>query len=348
MDKHTKVVLFLGAGTGVPIGLPTSTGFTTEVRERALPVTQHIIQYLGGTEAEDIEWLLATLESFQTEVSLTDFLLPQLLRGTPSLPVTAQAHVQQQLAQFKDQARQEVTRIKKIIFQKLNVFDTNKAAALYRGIISELKENYGDVALSVITTNYDLTFESVIEDPKNDWSGFGIKDFEFGFTVKYGRPIYDPDQDFSWQRDRVEYLKVHGSLDWHRDAQGRCSRSMSRTVPDNPDQMAILYPGFKGVPQAEPFSSLHGRLNQRLAEADVVLVVGFAFRDTYINSMFENVLRLRKDDLKLYYVNPLPLEKHPKGSMAPRLAGQHAGFVVVKKGIDVTDTPLGLAAFPRS
>lgn len=349
MDGHKKILLFLGAGTGVPIGLPTSTGFNDEVRAQPLAaVTQHAIRYLGGTESEDIERILATLESFQTDVSLTEFLLPNLVAGLPQTPPTMQSHLQNQLANFKGQALSEVMRIKKILFQKLNVYDPGKASTLYRGIFSELKDHYKDFALSVITTNYDLTFESVIEDPKSDWKSYGIKDFEFGFSVKYGRPIFDPDRDFSWRADTVEFLKVHGSLDWHRDAQDRCSRSMSKTVPDNPNQMAILYPGFKGVPQTEPFSTLHGRLNQRLAEADIVIVVGFAFRDSYINSIFENVLRLRKDSIQLFYLNPLPLDKHPKESMAPHFASRHSGFVVVKKGIEATATPLGLAAFPSS
>lgn len=347
MDKPRKILLFLGAGTGVPIGLPTSTGFNDEVRAQPLAaVTQHAIRYLGETESEDIERILATLESFQTDVSLAEFLLPQLVQGTSHMPPMGLSHVQNQLARFKDEARTEVTRVKKILFQRLNKYDAAKAATLYRGIISELKGVYKDFALSIITTNYDLTFESVIEDPSSDWVSFGIKEFEFGFSVKYGRPIFDPDRDFSWQADTVEFLKVHGSLDWHRDAQDRCSRSMSKTVPDNPNQMAILYPGFKGVPQTEPFSTLHGRLNQRLAEADVVIVVGFAFRDSYINSIFENVLRLRKDSMHLFYLNPLPLDKHPKESMAPHFASRHSGFVVVKKGIEATAAPLGLAAFP--
>ncbi len=78
---------------------------------------------------------------------------------------------------------------------------------------------------------------------------------------------------------------------------------MSNTVPDDPDQMAILYPGFKGVPEVEPFVSLHGRLSTRLADADVVIVIGFAFRDAYINSVFENTMRLKPS---LRVLNSIP------------------------------------------
>ena len=79
-----------------------------------------------------------------------------------------------------------------------------------------------------------------------------------------------------------------------------------------------------------------------LTEADLVIVIGFAFRDSYINSIFENTMRLRKD-LDIIYVNPLPIDQHPDGSMAPKFASEHPGFKHVKRGLALSEKPLELS-----
>lgn len=341
MSSSKKVLIFTGAGIGVPLGLPTSTGFIRQVRSGMKAVTAKTMEYLGGTSSEDIEWILATLEAFGMEVSLTEHLLPVLVEGNPQA-VNGKDHIKKKITSFKEEARSEIKRIKRLIFEGLADYERTKASSLYYNLFSELKTYFGDASFTVMTTNYDLTFEAAIEEISAGWDKFKIKDFEYGFSNLFGRPVYDSTKNIEWLPEIVVFLKLHGSLDWHRDALGKCSRSMSSTVPNDPDQMAILYPGFKGVPETEPFSSLHGRFHRRLAEADIAIVIGFAFRDTYINSIFENVLRLRKD-FKIYYFNPLTLEDHPSGSMAPRLAAQYSNFVHEKKGIELSDTPLNLS-----
>jgi len=343
MNDPTRVLIFTGAGAGVPLGLPTSTGFAAEVTADAAMVTQCAIGFLQGTSAKDIEWILATLEAFQGERSFIETLLPRFISGPPAT-AGALAQMKSGLAQYRSDARSEIKRIKKILFDKLGRYDHKKAAVLYRGLLGELKVRYPSFALSMITTNYDLTFENTLEEEGEDaWKEFGISDVDFGFSIRFGKSIYDPKSDFAWKPEIMEFLKIHGSLDWHRDEMRQCVRSGSRTVPDNPDQMAILYPGFKGVPEEKPFSSLHVRLGTRLTQADVVFVLGFAFRDAYINSIFENVVRTRTD-LPVYYFNPLPLHEHPKGeSLVPRLA-EFPNFKHIEKPVEATDTPLGLAS----
>ena len=337
-----KILIFTGAGMSVPLGLPTTTDFMTAVNNGIGQITQYIVEYLGSSGG-DIEWLLSTLESFKSETALTEFLLTKIKTSHSSNP-----HIQEvskifesQISSFRSQAASEIIRIKKIIFDQLSQYQPEKALALYLNLIKEIKENFGDVALSIITTNYDLTFETAIESYQSEWITAGINDVDFGFSIQFGRPIYNPSKDFNWDSTIIEYLKIHGSVDWHRDARGKCSRSMSSTVPDDPDQMAILYPGFKGVPELEPFISMHGRLNTRLAEADLVIVIGFAFRDTYINSIFENILRIRKD-LEILYFNPVKIDKFPKNSLVPYLTNNYYNFRHIERGIEVSEKSLQL------
>lgn len=339
-----KILVFTGAGMSVPLGLPSTTDFIAGVKNKSVQITQYIIEYLGSS-GEDIEWLLSTLESFKSETALTEFLLEKIKTTYASISNTnvpeASKLFLSQISNFKSQASSEITRIKKIIFDKLGQYEPEQALALYVNLIKEIKASFDEVSLSFITTNYDLTFETAIESYQEKWNAIGINEVDFGFSIQFGRPIYNSSQDFNWKSTTIEYIKIHGSVDWHRDAVGRCSRSMSNTVPDDPDQMAILYPGFKGVPEFEPFKSMHGRLSIRLAEADLIIVVGFAFRDTYINSIFENTLRIRKD-LDMLYFNPIKIDKFPKNSIVPYLINNYPNFKHIERGIGISEKSLQL------
>lgn len=337
----SRVLLFTGAGISIPLGLPGTMDFVEAVKKGQMQITSYVGEYLGSS-GQDIEWLLSTLEQFKSETSFSEFLLNKLSvsQGSPP-PIQA---IFNQLGSHKSYAAQEVNRIKKIIFDKLGQFKPEAAVALYSNLISEIRTTFGEMSLSIITTNYDLTFETSIESSSDFLSMLGFREVDFGFSIRFGRPIYDPHRDFSWNKEEIEYLKIHGSLDWHRDSSGRCSRSMSNTIPDDPDQMAILYPGFKGVPEVEPFISMHSRLNKRLTQADKIIVIGFAFRDIYINSIFENILRTRSD-AEIIYINPAKIDQFPNDSLVPHLVKTYPHFRHLAKGISSNPNPLGLADF---
>lgn len=307
------------------------------------PLPNYAINYLGSS-GEDIEWLLSTLESFKIETTFADFVTQRIL----DIEINSNSnyhHLRQNFnsrnSQLKSNAGLEISRIKKIIFQKLAQYKPEQARELYLNLVKEIKDSFGDIALSFITTNYDLTFETAIESYSREWAAIGINDIDFGFSIQFGRPIYNPAQDFRWNSSVIEYLKIHGSVDWHLDSRGKCTRSMSNTVPDDPDQMAILYPGFKGIPELDPFISIHGRLSKRLAEADSVIIIGFAFRDAYINSIFENILRFRTD-LKIFYFNPIKIGKFPRNSLVPYLINNYPNFKHIERGISIEENSLKL------
>jgi len=87
---------------------------------------------------------------------------------------------------------------------------------------------------------------------------------------------------------------------------------------------------------------MHARLHSRLAEADAIMVIGFAFRDAYINNIFDNILRLRKD-VKVIYFNPISIDKFPRDSVVPDLIKNYSSFHHVVRGIGLEENSLGLA-----
>ena len=334
MPVHqNKVLLFMGAGIGVPLGLPITTGFVNDVQHGAQQVTNFVVAYLGDTgRGRDIEWLLSTLEGFATGVAFTEFLLERISQGSQA---------KQSIMSYKAQASIEIRRIKKLIFNKLENYNKEESPNLYSKLIGEIRSTFDDSCLSVITTNYDLTFEYAIQHNVQTWRNLGIKDFDYGFKSEFGLYIYDSASSFLWNREIVEFIKVHGSLDWHRDADGRCTRAGNATVPDDPDSMPILYPGYKGVPEIEPFASLHGKFQQRLMEATEVIVVGFAFRDAYVNNTFDTVLRTRPD-LNVWCFNPSKASEYAADSRLPYFVRTYANFHHIPAGIELKEQPLNI------
>jgi hypothetical protein len=115
-----KIILFTGAGIGVPLNLPTTNQFNEDIRNGSQQITQFIAEYLGSA-VQDIESILATLESFSKEVPFTEFMIPKVGGG---------AAVVGNLQTYKNQSAREISRIRKIIFTRLRKFKHTDAKDL--------------------------------------------------------------------------------------------------------------------------------------------------------------------------------------------------------------------------
>jgi SIR2-like domain len=303
----TKILVFTGAGISKPLGLPTTTDFYESIKPVSPNVTTYAIEYLkennNGSEM-DIELILSTLEELAERTSFAKFIseLDQKI-----IQHVADPNVAWYLGAIIGSAKEEITRIKRIVFDKLMEFNRDNAETLYHGLIEEIRNSFSNSAISFITTNYDLTFEHFCTKSSLE--------VDFGFSFEKEANKINLNKDFKWYPEKIEYRKIHGSLDWNSQ-NDTVIKIGAPIIPHNPDQVAIIYPGYKGVPANEPFVSLHTRLYQRLIEADYVIVIGFAFRDAYINSLFENVMRMR-EDIRILCFNPNDLDEFPEESRLP-------------------------------
>jgi SIR2-like domain len=168
-------------------------------------------------------------------------------------------------------------------------------------------------SLDVFTTNYDLVLEMAIRRSTLDVD-FGYKDD--GATRELNLAAWT--DRLSSSKSGALLTKLHGSVHWLRGARdeieigGPSSKDYERQV--------ALYPGYKGVPTREPFKSFHDYLADRLAAADVILVVGFAFRDEYINQLFRTRTR---PEQTLLIVDPRGTEVTPD----TRASVEHCQYV---------------------
>ena len=135
----------------------------------------------------------------------------------------------------------------------------------------------------VFTTNYDRVLESAIAEGALNTLGTGM--------------VYDGDSLLldleQWPNSLNNtsattatglLTKLHGSVNWQRDVDGRVTGSTTHYTGQHQNHI-LLYPGFKGKPKEEPFITFHNHLRLVAEKAQAAIFIGYAFRDEYINEI---------------------------------------------------------------
>jgi hypothetical protein len=328
----SKILIFTGAGFSVPLDLPITTGFTNLINKCPNELKNHLTAYLEKG-FNDIEKFISTLESFANERSLSASIISSMTQTNGNFGA-----VNNHINNLKAQSRNFILQVKSGIYDLLSNFDRDNSRQIYLNLLGQVRAKYSDARISIFTTNYDLTFENTVYNYRDEIVKAGYRDIIYGFTPSFGTFAFDPKQEFKWESDLLEYIKLHGSLDWQPDQNVICTKSGTSTKPADPNQSPLLYPGFKEIPATEPFVSFHERLIARLSEATEVIVIGFAFRDPYLNSIFEFFLRTTKANL--FCFNPANINDLPEESAIRTFSQQFKKFHYVQKGIEIRNEPL--------
>jgi SIR2-like domain len=156
--------------------------------------------------------------------------------------------------------------------------------------------NIGTNKVDLITTNYDLILESAAlqlareQDGKRQiFSGYtdGVQrtlDLN-NWLLRRGERAGLMDVRSSLPLKAALITKLHGSVDWGLDANDVVVGGTY--FKGDHSRHGILYPGYKGYPSAEPFQTLQKYFETVLLDADVLVVIGFAFRDSAINAAIQ-------------------------------------------------------------
>lgn len=166
---------------------------------------------------------------------------------------------------------------------KLTLYDQ-----LFR-ILGEQEEQH------IYTTNYDR----IIEQFSASFSDFQLRD---GFTHndKLRRYLWDQnsfDRSYESKNKLIKLFKLHGSLDWKRSEHviERSSHEV-RGIPHTKD--LLIYPASKEPPSEPPFDSLYKRFGTEIGGAEEPwLVIGFSFRDPYLNRFFRDYIESGRQPL---------------------------------------------------
>ncbi len=315
-----NICILTGAGFVKPLGLPTTTEFDLPEWE----ITRLVQNFLGriSKNPEDIENVIAVLEDLVKEDNF-------------AVHIASTADIANVIERRKGEALNSLVWIKKSIYSKLKKFNEEEAFRLYFGFLKTFDPQKNNI--SFITTNYDRTFERAFSRYRKRFSSIGIKRVVYHFSEDSGDLIFDPQYEYKG----FDYVKLHGSLDWYEE-DGRVVKTSAVVLPDDPDEPPILYPGYKSMPDREPFISLHRIFLERLFWSDLVVIVGFSLRDEVIGFFLDTALQ-RKKGLKVLFINPA--HDYPPESWYPYFADQYRGrFLHIPKEIEVSDSPLEVAS----
>ena len=147
-----------------------------------------------------------------------------------------------------------------------------------------------DSLIEIFTTNYDLVLETAIRKAEIKVVTGRVPALEMQLDPSFW------DKDSELHRDCGRLTKLHGSVDWQLQGD---SIICSKLYTEDPNKHSILYPGFKGEPNEEPFIKFHEHLREVVPKADAAIFIGFAFRDEYINSVLSEL----RPDIPKYVIN---------------------------------------------
>lgn len=138
--------------------------------------------------------------------------------------------------------------------------------------------------IHLFTTNYDTLIEDALA-----FNGIPYWDGFTGGAVAYRSHRFGQDPDLAEYRAHV--LKLHGSIDWHLEADGRVLRVRDGDMYPGKMRRALIYPqATKYVAtQRDPFASQFDLFRRAFSGAsdDTLIVCGYSFGDDHINHEIE-------------------------------------------------------------
>jgi len=293
-----RLVIFAGAGAsfGVSSRYPMTKQFFDELPSGVTgsDLFKRLTTFLSSKNSIDIEDVLWTLgdlldavESATAEGRILKFLLRKnalqaLLGSGPSGNDFASqlSHLQRLAGDLQRKIHDEVYRFYSALPAADDLNRTWTPLLRWARGLSPQK-------VDIVTTNYDRVLESALDTIDDLPVDTGKR---ASVEVRLNLALWDK----SSQGDKGLLTKLHGSVDWTLAGTDSAGQPIIRWgQPEHQglhDNRGIIYPGFKGSPEKEPFKSFHDYFGTAASKATHLLFIGFAFRDDYINDLLARSL----------------------------------------------------------
>lgn len=274
----SPVLLFLGAGASAGIGKPTMAQFLEKLKASVQPDSlRDLLNLLAVVRNGDLEKILGDLEVFLNLSYLSEFQCSSEYRYAAAPDDCPIRFTQEDAALLRSKIRHEIIR-------EYRVIDASVVRSAYEPLF-DLLFNYVDPAkhcLPIFTTNYDLAIETLCE----------------GLYAKYelteGLELDPLSKRAHWTRNEFDLyglreghqnlvqFKLHGSVDWIRQrGSGQIMRAaaMYDAIDSDEYRNAIIYPTGDKAANREPYFSAYDYFSRCCELAQVLIVVGYSFRD---------------------------------------------------------------------
>ena len=171
---------------------------------------------------------------------------------------------------------------------------TSEVARPTRIVLDAMLSARASPPLSVFTTNYDTVIENSLEPLREARGAHSVND---GFQLRRGMPVWSSDShgdggtssDDVRRKTAVMFYKLHGSADWGYRNDGSVVRESGSLKADLAKHV-VIYPGFKGIPDVSVLRHAHSAFRRALATSNRLVVIGYSFRDAYLNSIISDAL----------------------------------------------------------
>ncbi len=326
-EAISKSLFVLGAGFSKPAGCKMSSEMLDDLRIRIQSNTDNIFNEI---EKESLRFLLSCLTyhcewrsvqsggkfRFLPNIEELILLLRRIRDRENYLPYPVTGSWADKLTQLETEFNSwaikndneikdlfysiELKIKKKLLFEWLKFEDKNLS---YLGPLKQFFQDFPDeeFCFDIYSLNYDQSLEKYF-DETGMWMGFSN-----GKWVGLG---FEPDLEL--ERRRINFYKLHGSLNWIRDIAGDIFEKEvweNQTTIQNEekddevsqDPYIIFGQGTKTF-SVDPFFSLIYHFRKLLKEKEYFFVLGYSFFDPYINNLLvSETLGTHK---KIIIINP--------------------------------------------
>jgi len=313
LELSAEVVIFLGAGSSVPFGIPASREIVNEVeanlwRHRSR-INQIRLRIRNFGLTDDIEAVLSVLNFWTNPTSA-------IQESGSFLAEIANAS----LSSFKPKPRDATiaARIKEYIVRRCFVSDPDTAASImkvyvpfFRGLrqrfsLQECNPKGRDPCppIDIFSTNYDNVIELFCRR-----NGTPVCD---GYEEYAGRGYVFDLEAYDKATDQVRLHKLHGTVTYARlekdnsvdritifPKQGRLLIGGDVAFPD------LIYPGIHACLAKEPQLELLYGLKKSLEKTKVCVAIGYSFGDSHIRQVFLDACD-KNPGLKVFLVSTSP------------------------------------------
>ena len=322
------VAFFLGAGSSVPLGMPTTLSFRKTLEAQSDKAqkaqikslfTSAAYRYRMSEDSIDLETFLEFLHELRLGLwlvarsNISDVISPEIAQ----LDGDAFAEADRKVNGIR-------WKILEVLHSACGDCPGAKVDELWGPLLSELSKH--STVFPIFTVNYDWAFEKLCITSEDRYS---LTD---GFSGTLGGHWGEEHfTRFTPSADKIDIclFKLHGSTCWVGDI-----KSLGPfPEPEDPAQYGfetedhspfeIVYPGFRRevwlgkeswsmpnvddtyVPwiEREPYSVLYRYLDCSLGNARALIVVGYAFGDKLVNGKIANAMAENKD-LHVFVLDP--------------------------------------------
>ena len=213
-------------------------------------------------------------------------------------------------------------------------FSQSEVLNLYQPLFSFINNDLGMNNIIIFTTNYDTVVEQFCR-----YSGLKLVD---GFQKSGPNLVWNANEYYKQldlNQKLITLFKLHGSLTWRKIGSEIFEFGMS--AKNMPGGTALIYPTeTKEYPFEEPFKSAYKSLDRSFRKAELVIVIGYSFRDRGITNIIDEA-QSANNKLKFIVISGEKLEdetrkRFPYGSYSIEnnfSSGDSAEYLVKLKAL---------------